>query len=234
MHAKSFKIKSLLYAATALAILTTGAKADGVLLFAPTTTPGGVFQTNGGLGNGAEGPTTYSNNGFSVQASGFLANNSSTQLFEKAGGTGETGLGLNGTVDNEINSPSQFIQFQILSIPSPLQLAMSFAANSTTNGEGWVVWGTNTASTLVGATSLASCTSAAGSTTGNACESLVSIAGALGFTYVDVQATNGNMLVHELNASAVPLPAAAWLFGSGLVGLGLIGRKKKLARTKTN
>jgi hypothetical protein len=230
MQTKSLKIKSLLFAATALAILTTGAKADGVLLFAPA--PGGVFQTNGGTGNGSEGPTTYTSGGFSVKASGFLDNNSPVNLFEKAQGTGENGLGLDTTVDNEINSPSQFIQFQILTIPSPLQLAMSFAAGSTTDGEGWEVLGTNTANTVVGATSLATCTSAGGSGTGNACETLVTIAGALGFTYIDVRALNGNMLVAELNA--VPLPPAMLLFGSGLVGLGLIGRKKKLARTKTS
>jgi hypothetical protein len=215
--------KSLLYAATALAVLTTGAKAD-VILFAPA--PGGQFVTAGNLPT-PNNPQTYTSGGLSVSASGFLGNNMMGALFEKNLGGSETGLGLVGTTDNEINSPSQFIQFQFLSIPTNLNLAMSFLAGSTTNGEGWEVFGTNTANTVAGATLLASCTSpAVGS---GACETLTNIAGALGFKFVDVVATNGNMLVREINA--VPLPGALGLFGTGLGLISLLAsrRKRKLA-----
>jgi hypothetical protein len=33
--------------------------------------------------------------------------------------------------------------------------------------------------------------------------------------------------VHSGNAGAVPLPAAVWLFGSGLLGLIGVGRKRR-------
>ena len=223
MQTKSLKIKSLLYAAAALTLMSGIANAD-VILFAPTTS-GGNFIGNSGAGNDSRGATTYTSGGFSVLATGFSSNGVTNDLYEKAGGTGEEGLGLAGQTDNEINSPNQFIQFQILTIPNPLQLAMSFAANSTTAGEGWIVWGTNSAGTLAGATNLASCTSAGTDVTGGPCEQLFTVATAPGFTYIDVQATNGNMLVHELNT--VPLPGAAWLFGSGLAGLVLVGRRRK-------
>jgi hypothetical protein len=40
--------------------------------------------------------------------------------------------------------------------------------------------------------------------------------------------TNGT-LTFAANASAVPLPAAVWLFGSGLMGLVGVSRRRKAA-----
>jgi hypothetical protein len=37
---------------------------------------------------------------------------------------------------------------------------------------------------------------------------------------------NGNVAIASLPVAAVPLPAAVWLFGSALAGLGVVGRKK--------
>lgn len=36
----------------------------------------------------------------------------------------------------------------------------------------------------------------------------------------------GNVVSGDLTVSAVPIPAAAWLFGSGLIGIAGLGRKK--------
>jgi hypothetical protein len=45
------------------------------------------------------------------------------------------------------------------------------------------------------------------------------------FTLV-YSAANANPEVLRMEATVVPLPAAAWLFGSALVGMGFIGRRK--------
>lgn len=48
--------------------------------------------------------------------------------------------------------------------------------------------------------------------------------------YVLKMATNGSVSsTTHLTASAVPLPAAAWLFGSALMGLGIFRRRKQAA-----
>lgn len=48
--------------------------------------------------------------------------------------------------------------------------------------------------------------------------------------YVLRMATNGSVAsTTNLTASAVPLPAAAWLFGSALLGLGIFRRRKQAA-----
>ena len=43
------------------------------------------------------------------------------------------------------------------------------------------------------------------------------------------EASPTNFFVDDVSISAVPVPAAAWLFGSGLLGLAGISRRKKAA-----
>jgi len=43
----------------------------------------------------------------------------------------------------------------------------------------------------------------------------------------DVTGTSGGSYAGPLHIAPVPLPAAAWLFGSGLLGLGAIARRRK-------
>jgi hypothetical protein len=46
----------------------------------------------------------------------------------------------------------------------------------------------------------------------------------------EVSASNTSVYVYELaQVNPVPVPAAAWLFGSALVGLAGVGRKRKIA-----
>lgn len=45
------------------------------------------------------------------------------------------------------------------------------------------------------------------------------------FDYIDPTSSTGSLLV-RVDVSSVPVPAAAWLFGSGLVGLIVLARRK--------
>jgi hypothetical protein len=126
-------------------------------------------------------------------------------------GTDEAGLGILGfsglDTDNEI-IPGTFIQ---LHFDTPISSAsISFQAQSTTSPDAWHVFGTNTAGSLAGATSLASCNSAVLST----CENLMNFS-TMGFSFVDVTADAGDILLREINAAAVPAP----IVGAGLPGL---------------
>jgi hypothetical protein len=84
------------------------------------------------------------------------------QLFGKNDGVGETGVGLTNdpSGQNEITMGS-FIQLTIDHLFSSTTL--SFMAGSTTGGEAWAVFGTNTPGTNsgipAGATNLLSCNS---------------------------------------------------------------------------
>ena len=162
------------------------------------------------------------------------------QLFGKANTgseTDENGAGLTNdpSGDNEITVGS-FIQLDLFNIlPSLTSLTMSFSANSTTSGETWQVWGTNTAGTLgsgtiPGGTLLDSCTSVGGP--GDPCEAVRNIAGAGAFRYLDVTAFGdaSNVLLHTVDA-AVPGP----IVGAGLPGLvatcgGLLGLARRRRR----
>jgi hypothetical protein len=127
-------------------------------------------------------------------------------------GSDEAGLGIAAfsglDSDNEI-IPGTFIQ---LHFDTQLaSLTISFQAQSTTNPDAWHVFGTNTAGSLAGATSLASCNSAVLST----CENLLNFSTAPGFSFIDVTADAGDVLLREINATAVPGP----IVGAGLPGL---------------
>lgn len=143
------------------------------------------------------------------------------QLFGKNNGADEIGVGLSNdpSGDGEITAGS-FIQF---ALPSLASLNVSFAANSTTAGESWEVFGSNVAGGL-GGRLLGSCTSTGGSGAGNPCEGLFNFANGGAFKFVDVTTmAAGNVNVRELDGTvSVPGP----IVGAGLPGLfafGLLG-----------
>jgi hypothetical protein len=160
-----------------------------------------------------------------IQASGFSTTGATVNLFGKSCTLpcDENGLGLTGNANNPDNeiTPGNFVQLDLLNLKVPplTSVNMSFMTNSTTGVDAWQVFGTNTAGTLVGATSLL---------TGNT-EGPQTLMGVLGtFRFLDVTATAGDILINELdNNTVVPLPGAIWMFGAGLGGLGLLMRRRK-------
>jgi len=138
----------------------------------------------------------------------------SPSLFGKILGGDEDGVGLTNdpTIENEI-TPGSFIQLSLANINFALNsVNMSFQADSATTGDTWQVFGSNTAGGL-GGTLLASCVASGGA--GNACELVTTINGAGNFKFLDVTAAAGNVLLSELNTTAVPGP----IVGAGLPGL---------------
>ncbi len=158
--------------------------------------------------------------GPSLVASGFSSNTHTAQLYSKNAGGDENGLGLDlgyFDPDNEIQG-NGFIQIDV----APL-LAMygnlTFQMNSSTGDDTWVVYATNTASTLSGA-------SLVGDGTNESSHTFTTSK-----TYLDFTASSGNVLLRDITATAtVPEPGTMSLLcgGFAMLGLGLIRRKKQV------
>jgi len=83
----------------------------------------------------------------------------------------------------------------------------------------------NLSSATATALTLASFVQGGFSCSGQDCSNANPIAG---FFFADVRnPANGNTGVIDYGPSAVPLPGAAWLFGTALVGMGILGRRRK-------
>ena len=146
----------------------------------------------------------------------------SPSLFGKALGGDENGVGLTNDPSGEDEiTPGSFIQLSLANINfAANSVNMSFLADSTTVGDTWQVFGSNTAGAL--GTLLASCVGSDGP--GNSCEQLTTINGAENFKFFDVTAAAGNVLLSEVDTRAVPVP----IVGAGLPGViaacaGLLG-----------
>lgn len=90
---------------------------------------------------------TYTAGSLSVTATGYASTGVTTDLFGKNNGGDENGIGLNGYTDNEINKGTDFIQLDMSNLLLNATGA-SFFMNSTTNGEWWNVYGSNSAGSL--------------------------------------------------------------------------------------
>ncbi len=185
----------------------------------------------GGLGNIGSNTKTFSPSSGpnpNITAIGFKPGTGSTvtaaNLYSK-GSVGfpppndESGLGLvnDPTHDNEITSGS-FIMLDLgnLSISS-----LGVYTESTTDGEEWKIWGSNTPA-FAGQSFTIPGSGLTG--TGEGDQNVTSLAGD---RYIFITAVNGNVLLGGITATATnPEPSSAGLAGLAFVGCGLLFRRR--------
>jgi hypothetical protein len=171
--------------------------------------------TGGGTNMACSGPQTFTSGGFSITATAFPAPGSAGSLYAKNTGGGEQGLGLTNdpSGENEITAGS-FIQLNLIQIPIvPLTIVM----NSTTDGEEWDLYESNSPGATSGTFQASGFNEAA-------------------FTidpedlFLDVTSLNGNVLLHSLSFETstppVPEPSGLALLGTSILGLAGVARRK--------
>jgi len=176
---------------------------------------------------------TYSTGAGDVVASGYSAPNVDEDLWGKAGGGNEQGLGLadDPTVpsQHEIYSPGApdgaFIQLNVSDLFGSVS-AVDFFMNSTTAGEEWSVYGSNTDAAGAGDWLLS------GNTEGSGNTFALPFFGQYDFYNFYSEGTNGetfgNVLIGGLTLTeSVPEPAtwAMMLLGFGAMGLAFRRRR---------
>lgn len=181
-------------------VVVTGASAT-TLTYDFSTTPGNTTTA------------TYTSNGVSISAT----SNSSSDLFFKNGGLGETGLGLAGTPENEIGV-GQSVTFDLSSLFSQHVTSINMTFDSIQTGEMVQLCDTD-----------GDCVSF-GSSADNKAQDISALFAEMkadGSGLVTVSATSGNVLVEGLTAtiSSVPEPSSLLLMATGILSLAGAARK---------
>lgn len=208
-----------LLGATAL-VGASAASAQVVQLSAPTTQSGTQ--------------ATYVTTAGTITATGYSAPGTTTTLNFKTQGGLETGLGLTDDPSGQgeiSNAGPNMIQLDMSGLNSGT--LVSFLMGSTTDGEGWAVFGTDTAGCVALGTMCGSPILALTNDQGN-WHSL----GVPAFTYYDFYATGmsgnayANVLLDSLSLTAsVPEPStwAMMLLGFGAIGMAARRSRRKVA-----
>lgn len=182
---------------------------------------------------------TFVSSGYSITANGYTTGwptNTPLGLYYKNQGAGETGLGIVGTADHELQGngyfPTQFIQFDV-----SLILAQGFTDGKLQIGsvqgdtdETFVIFGSNTAG-------------AGGTMLGGVYDSssdgvFVSISDFTNYNFISIGALSGDVLPVAFQASLSPVPEMSALFPIiGLivaVSLTQILRRRRIAQHQTD
>ena len=225
-------ISTILASAALVAVACTAAAL-------PSNAEAAVVSFNFGSHTGNLGTTeTYSVSGLTVTASGFSSPNHTTDLYGKSAGGDEVGLGLanDPSGDNEIYYGMGFVQLNVSNLVGKVDPnQVFFGTNSTTNGETWAVYGSNSSGSYSTSNLVAS-----GSTEGS---HLLSGFGA--YEYYDFVSTGpaptfnrstwryntdgGNFLISNLSVAAVPEPATWAMMLMGFFGMGSLLRSRRKA-----
>ena len=190
------------------------------------STPANAVTWNLGTPSGDLGSThTYTVGGFSITAAGFTNSTFSTavHLYGKNNGGDEVGLGLmnDPTGEHEISGTS-LIRIDFSSARLAGLKGFTFSMDSSTQSEGWSVYGSNSAATLY--------TLLMSGQDENA-HTLTGTADTYSFYYFIYKSfgsqygQGNNVLLTSI--SAAPLPPAVLLFGTALVGMGVLARRRR-------
>ena len=212
--------KTLLTSALLAASLFGLAQAEAAVITWNLGSPSGLLGVSQDYTAGSP-PVTITATGF---INGNFANPANqTALFGKAAGGDENGLGLNddptlsgGVSEHEING-TNWIQLDVTKAIAAGITGLSFAMDSSSGGDAWRVFESNSATSLgVQAPGLTG--------TDELSHALPS-----GFEFFNFQATSGNVLISSISGNRVdaPEPAALTILGAGLVGMGLVRRSRR-------
>ena len=212
------------------------------LLFAQTSARADVVFDFATLGPDSPPPLgttqTFTAGGITITAAGFnyapaTGTYTATNLFNKSEGADEHGLGLANDPrgDFEISGltgTNPGVGLVRIQLPTGLPAGFSFQMNSTTNGEGWEVFGSNSPTPLL--SSLTPLAGGNGTGTDELTHNLNTNFLFYFFLYDPSTLTtdNTNVLLHDVDV-LVPLPGALPLFATGLAGLVLLGWRRKWA-----
>jgi hypothetical protein len=161
--------------------------------------------------------------GQTVRASGFSAPYTPTALFGKNGGGDEIGLGLanDPSHDNEIYYGYGFVQLDVHNLFNLIN-GLAFTTNSTTQGEQWSVFGSNTAGAYSGLAVLTGTNESGG----------VLPISPVGYRYYDFVSTSQsggkNFLISTLTALPEPSTWGMMLLGFGAIGFAMRRRPRNV------
>jgi hypothetical protein len=146
---------------------------------------------------------------------------SNVNLYGKNDGAGETGLGLNGQSDNEVDN-KHFIQLDTHDIKAAGLTNFTFSIGSEQSGEGYVIWGSNTAGAagvaLYNGTGTPVTLSQAISSSDYSSYRYFSISASSSKSGNDLK-TDGNLVLGGVSAQAVPEPVSMFALATGAIAL---------------